>query len=432
MEYLNLKESIQIDESVEKLDYREYEAHIGTDINQESGEIRIVIQNQDQFLLPSKSYLYIEGQLKHKNGDRIEPNQSKITLINNALMFLFKRVSYEMAGREIEGYNNLGRATTMKGLVTYPKSYTEGSRFMWVLDTMTSEDHPELSERWKFLNNYIVQNSTPSGFFSATIPLSHIFGFCENYDKVIYGVKHELILQRTHSNDSVQKLRVDDASGVDTLKYGKIELKTLRWRVPHVKLADEQKLKLYSLIGNKRLISINFLNRQCDYTIIPEGVTSHPWRLSIATAAEKPRYIILGFQTDKDNNQSKNPAQFDHCHLKNAFVQLNSERYPEMDLQLDFNKNFYSTAYSMLYEYYNEVINKEGCPMSMVDYRLMYPLFVFDISRQSERLKNSITDVTIKTEFSAGVPENTIAYALILSDREINLQSDGNKMNIVY
>jgi phosphatidylethanolamine-binding protein (PEBP) family uncharacterized protein len=57
---------------------------------------------------------------------------------------------------------------------------------------------------------------------------------------------------------------------------------------------------------------------------------------------------------------------------------------------------------------------------------------VFDISRQSERLKNSITDITIKTEFSDDVPANTKAFALILSDREITLQSDGSKMNIVH
>jgi hypothetical protein len=431
MDHLNWKENIQIDESIEKLDYREYEPHIGTDINQESGEIRIVIQDQDQFVLPSKSYLYIEGQFKHKNGDRIAPNESKITLVNNALMFLFKRVAYRMGNQEIEGCNNIGRATTMKGLVTYPRNYTEGSRFMWVMDTMTADDHPEHSERFKFLNNYVVQNSTPTGFFSATIPLSHILGFCENYDKVVYGVKHELILQRTHSHDAIQKLIVM-ADGADTLQYGRLDLKTLRWRVPHVKLADEEKLKLYSIIEKKQSISINFLNRQCDSTIIPEGVTSHSWRVSVTAGVEKPRYIILGFQTDKDRKQSSNPAQFDHCHLKNAYVQLNTERYPELDLQLDFDKNLYTTAYTMLCDYYNETLNKEGCPMTVVEFRILFPLMVFDISRQSERLKNSITDITIKTEFSDDVPANTKAFALILSDREITLQSDGSKMNIVH
>jgi hypothetical protein len=299
------------------------------------------------------------------------------------------------------------------------------------MDTTTGDDHPEHSERFKFLNNYVVQNSTPTGFFSATIPLSHILGFCENYDKVIYGVKHELILQRTHSHDAIQKLIVME-DGADTLQYGRLDLKTLRWRIPHVKLADEEKLKLYSVIEKKQSISINFLNRQCDSTIIPEGVTSHSWRVSVTAGVEKPRYIILGFQTDKDRKQSSNPAQFDHCQLKNAYVQLNTERYPELDLQLDFHKNLYTTAYTMLCDYYNETLNKEGCPMTVVEFRIMFPLMVFDISRQSERLKNSITDITIKTEFSDDVPANTKAFALILSDREITLQSDGSKMNIVH
>ncbi|CAF4298015.1 unnamed protein product, partial [Rotaria magnacalcarata] len=61
------------------------------------------------------------------------------------------------------------------------------------------------------------------------------------------------------------------------------------------------------------------------------GQTTFDWRLNVTAGAEKPRYIVLAFQTDKSDNQIKNPAIFDHCDVKNAYVQLNSERYPEMD-----------------------------------------------------------------------------------------------------
>ena len=56
---------------------------------------------------------------------------------------------------------------------------------------------------------------------------------------------------------------------------------------------------------------------------------------------------------------------------------------------------------------------------------------VFDFSRQIERLKDNGSDVRIKADFNTNIPENTIAYALVLSDREIELQSDGNKMHIL-
>lgn len=40
------------------------------------------------------------------------------------------------------------------------------------------------------------------------IPLSHILGFCENYDRGNYGVNPELILQQNRTNDANQLLVV--------------------------------------------------------------------------------------------------------------------------------------------------------------------------------------------------------------------------------
>ena len=66
------------------------------------------------------------------------------------------------------------------------------------------------------------------------------------------------------------------------------------------------------------------------------------------------------------------------------------------------------------------------------EFRNLYPLFLFDVSKQSEKLKYSTTDIQIKMHFSANVPANTQAYAVIISDRLINFQSDGNKFSVVY
>ena len=58
-------------------------------------------------------------------------------------------------------------------------------------------------------------------------------------------------------------------------------------------------------------------------------------------------------------------------------------------------------------------------------------MLVFDISRQIERLKHNGSDLRIKADFDINIPENTITYALIIYDREIQLQSDGNRMYIL-
>jgi hypothetical protein len=67
-----------------------------------------------------------------------------------------------------------------------------------------------------------------------------------------------------------------------------------------------------------------------------------------------------------------------------------------------------------------------------VDYKELYPLMVFDVSKQSEKLKSSVVDIQIKANFNAAVPADTQAYAVIISDKLLNFQSDGQKMSVVY
>ena len=44
----------------------------------------------------------------------------------------------------------------------------------------------------------------------------------------------------------------------------------------------------------------------------------------------------------KRKNQKVNPSNFDHLHVTNAYVQLNSERYPEENnLNINFSKNHF-------------------------------------------------------------------------------------------
>ena len=50
----------------------------------------------------------------------------------------------------------------------------------------------------------------------------------------------------------------------------------------------------------------------------------------------EPRIIIVGFQSAKDGDQTKNPSTFDHVNIKNAYITLNSDRYRAVDSNLSF------------------------------------------------------------------------------------------------
>jgi hypothetical protein len=89
MENLQWNKTIQIDESIHKVETHDYEPQIETDLNRELNDIKIISQNQDQFLLPSESCLYIEGALTKEDGSNYNFKDDKISIINNGLMYLF-------------------------------------------------------------------------------------------------------------------------------------------------------------------------------------------------------------------------------------------------------------------------------------------------------------------------------------------------------
>ena len=107
-----------------------------------------------------------------------------ITLTNNAIMYLFSKIKYSLGGMDIESLNHPGFATSMLGLLKYSLDYANGSGLVqcWYPDASTVA--AENNVGFAAPHNYIVKKTERKGSFSFAIPLEHIFGFCENYDKV--------------------------------------------------------------------------------------------------------------------------------------------------------------------------------------------------------------------------------------------------------
>ena len=114
---------------------------------------------------------------------------------------------------------------------------------------------------------------------------------------------------------------------------------------------------------------------------------------------------------------------------------LNSNKYRTLDYNLSFPAQQFSRAYGDAAEFRSKFFNMDeliSIPnFTPSEYKTLYPLFLFDVSKQSERLKYSTTDIQIKIEFNDVVPASTKAYAVTISDRLINFQSDGNKMSVL-
>ena len=420
-DYLKISDPLQIDESVSEYNYHNYEPVVGSNLNSNS-QIRMIIENQDLYYLPSKSFLTIKGKLTKTDGTALADTDA-VTLVNNGMMFLFDRIEYQIGDKVIEYISYPGHSSLMKGLLSYPMSFENsvGMNMCWVLDKVTGAASIKSNSGFGERHYKIVVRG--KGNFSFVIPLSHIFGFCEDYRKIIYGVKHSLILTRCGNEDAI--------FGNNT---SNVTLSNITWTMINIKPNLEQEHSLNKLISSKSTLNIGFMYRNLDQIDVPTS-NDFTWRLGPRAASEKPRYIIIGFQTNRSKNNN-NPAIFDNCNVRTIYVELNAVRFPNVDIINNFGDEDYSFTYHLAKEfrekYYGLNDNYNDFMICQNDFKTLYPLFVFDVSKQSERLKNSISDITIRAKFNTNVAANTKCYCLILSDRIMKLTSDGLRMIIDY
>ena len=439
---LQITEDIPVDDSIYEYEYKEYNPIVGTDLNR--GSIVLTIESQDIYTHPAESFLVIEGQLAAPVAPPLAgvgpyADADVVTLINNGIMYLFSDVRYHLASHEIEVLQNPGHATTMLGLLKYPDDFTksQGLNQLWLPDTNidnNNEANKVDNKGFKKRNEYIIRTSDPKGTFSFKIPLKHFLGFCEDYKKILYGMQQRLTLTRTNNDNAIFRTAATDA--------GTVRLDKIRWFMPHVIPSDAYRLQLDKVIEKKEKLPVGYRMLQCDTSQVPTNQKSFTWRLGVKSSPDIPRFIIVGFQSDKNNNQEQNPAIFDHLYVRNIYVTLNAKRYPDTDFDNDFNKNQYSRIYgdasSFRKKFFNmdELVSNSG--INQLDYKNLFPLYVFDVTKQSEKLKTSVSDIHIKAFFDndpAGAnnpPANTMAYAVIISDRLFHFVSDGSKItNIV-
>jgi hypothetical protein len=433
---LAIEEETQVDDSIQAYKRFAYLPISGTNLNN-ANPIVIRVENSDNYFRPCDSEIEFEGQVLKADGTVYKKAEAILTLINNGLMYLFDNIKYELSSTEIESVYEPGQATTMFGLLTKNQNYNNGGGLnsCWLPDDDMGEAKDgnsgwETRRKMIFVNNVVAADAEDpnSGSFRFSVKLEDIFGFATDYHRVMYGFVHTLTLIRNVKHN-------DAMFGAAGATAGKVQFSKISWILPHVEPSQVANYELVKLINEQRTLSIDFRARQCLTTVLPESDT-FLWRLGVRTSPEKPRFIVVGFQKDREGSLEKNLGLFDHCDLKNTYILLNNQRYPAMDYNADFLKNRYNKLYREFYQFMQKFYGiSESVTSTSVDsiaYKHLFPLIVYDVSRQSERIQQAVVDITIQCYFSKSVPAKTKAYCLMISDRRLKFKSDGTKANIVY
>ena len=389
---LDIRTPIVFDESICHYEVHAHQPY-ATSSFRNSDEIHIAIQHQDQCLLPSRSSIHIQGILTQQDGT---PLKSGTVATNNAICFLFSEIRYELNAIEIDKCKNVGITSLMKA---YPSVNQNQLEFL-------------ASAGWNGK-----KLADEKGNFEVLIPLNMILGFAEDYQRIVVNAKHELILTRSNDDRNAVEQPADAVKAEETFKF---TITKIEWLMPNITLSNSKKSSLLKFIEKDPLLTLSFRSWELfEYPELPK-TSRHIWTVKTSSQLEKPRYVILAFQTNRNNNTATVSANFDHCNITNVKLFLNSQYYPYGNMNLNMKDNQFMLLYEMFANFQASYYGRDNQPIvGPQDFKNLTPLIVFDCSKQNENLKSAPVDVRLEFEAIQNFPLKTSAFCLIIHDRII-------------
>lgn len=400
---LSLNNTARSDESVTDIQYHSYSPYT-TSFNY-NDEIRIVIQQQDLYTLPSESYIHLEGELRRKGappvvGADLVPTPEGS---NFFIAHMFSDIRYEINGFEVDRCKNPGIVGLLKGY-----------------SSISSNDN-----RWTNISSFKVDEVGAKASIECRIPLNMFLGFAEDYKKIVMNAKQELILCRNRNDLNCFHGATDNLE---------IVVKKITWKIPHVQVSDHAKLMLLRNIEKSRPIPLTFRSWDLyEYPALPRA-DKHMWSVKTSNHLNKPRYIIVGFQTNRGYDITKDASLFDHCDISDIKVHLNSNTYPYESMNCNFADDTYMQAFlnymNFRKSYYHDGSSVQNGPyFNFSEYKAYSPIFVIDCSRQNEAVKSSMVDIRLEITARKAFPSNTTAYCLVIHDNIVTYNPYTNVVN---
>ncbi|XP_066590777.1 uncharacterized protein [Prorops nasuta] len=231
---LNIIETPHYDNRINNIEIHYYNPYVNSSLNH-NDEIRIPIQQQDLVVLPSESFLLIEGDVSAIAANNATIDENKLFLDSNGAAFLFNEIRYELNGVEVDRCKNVGITTTLRNYAL-----------------LSSHESTTLKSA-----SFDINSKNPIKnfqYFSFCIPLNKLMGFFDDYKRVIVNARHELILIRSCNDSNAVYCTMDNINVKVDLVLSKIQ-----WKIPHITLEEYTKLQFLNIIEKDYPIAMTYL-----------------------------------------------------------------------------------------------------------------------------------------------------------------------------
>lgn len=155
-----------------------------------------------------------------------------------------------------------------------------------------------------------------------------------------------------------------------------------------------------------------------EYPELPR-TTDNIWSVKTVSHLNKPRYVLVGFQTNKKENKIADASRFNHLKITGIRLYLNSNVYPYHMHDVDIKNGRFAELYQAYVDiqssYYNGLETKNPFGNSYGKFQVD-TLFAFDTSRSDESLESGAVDIKLEIKASENIADKCAAYCLIIYD----------------
>ena len=144
-----------------------------------------------------------------------------------------------------------------------------------------------------------------------------------------------------------------------------------------------------------------------------------------------PKHLLAAHQTEVrigTTNNRTNIGTVDHVDVKIFFAEVDGFRYPKESVLTNFSENYYLDQYRDLKSFYQEYVGEELMSpfISYTDMKNKYPIQVIDLRHQIDHITPK--KIQLFEEYKNDpVNANKRSYVILISNKHIEMISDGNK-----
>ena len=226
-------------------------------MNAINANIHIILNREENHLNLRDSYLEIDFVVSDNAGG-VFAKDANIRLVNCGMMALFSSVKLETSGgRTIEYIDHCHHNLLMYKLLNSTDDEYE-SGFV----------RNQVNRDSQFKGDHI---AAERGHMYMMIKMSDLFGFVNDFEKIIYGLGLKLILKRNHNDRALFRVNADvGAVAID----GNIDIREISWCVPNIDPSNDTRIIVQKGLSKQNNVDLSYYERKTFLRMYPMLLSS--------------------------------------------------------------------------------------------------------------------------------------------------------------